>query len=65
MCVRSERGESARRNAKEKENANRRLTLRRFVSTMVKQYENAVMQKRLEELPASELEKMMDELDEK
>ena len=32
---------------------------------MLKQYENAVMQKRLEEMPTSELEKMMDELDEK
>jgi hypothetical protein len=29
------------------------------------QYEDAVMQKRLEEMPSSELEKMMEDLDEK
>lgn len=31
----------------------------------LKDYEDAVMQKRLEEMPAGELEKMMDELDQK
>jgi len=31
----------------------------------LKDYEDAVMQKRLEEMPASELEKMMSDLDEK
>ena len=65
MCVRIERDETRRRKKERKKTRTRRLTLRRFVSTMVKQYENAVMQKRLEEMPASELEKMMEELDEK